>query len=96
MPGQVESFVRCRALGHPWSLFDPVDPIPLRDEWHYYLSLRCPECATQRFDGVDALGVVRQRRYIYPDGYRYARNCTPRRESFRLALLLTDGQGELR
>lgn len=92
MPGQVQSFIRCRAIGHLWVTFDPVDLIPLRDEWEYRLSLRCPECTTQRFDGIDEFGVVGQRRYLYPDGYRYARNMTPSRETFRLALLADSGE----
>lgn len=77
-----DSFVRCRTYNHAWEEFYPDLMDPPAFGWR--LSLRCIRCSTERHDTISyATGQLMNRRYIYPDGYKMARDETPTREVFR-------------
>jgi hypothetical protein len=49
--------------------------------WRF--SLRCTRCTTERHDVIARSGHVNGRRYIYPDGYQYAKGERPSRDELR-------------
>lgn len=60
-------FAACRTIKHAW---DPSSKV-VGDVavGLTALGLRCLRCTTERLDGIDAHGLVRSRRYAYPEGY---------------------------
>lgn len=63
-------FEECKGpLRHAW--FDaPTDWTPPFPGTPF--TLRCERCGTERRDVYDLRGDLMLRRYVYPDGYRYA------------------------
>lgn len=77
--------VRCRVLRHPWDDFNPVG---LRNpSFGTRVSLRCMRCGTERHDVYDSNGEVAYRRYIYVEGYQYAKDERPSAAQFRVLLM---------
>lgn len=82
----LDSFVECRALGHAWESFTPIDrPSHL---FRNVLSLRCVRCGTERHDAIDLSGDVTSRRYRHPEGYRLTGDEKPSRSFFRRQVFL--------
>jgi hypothetical protein len=79
--GLDQAMLRCRIYRHAWDEFYPDDlGVPL---YGWRLSLRCTRCTTERHDVIDHIGQLAQRQYIYPDGYRMARDETPTPDELR-------------
>ena len=77
--------VRCRVLRHSWDDFDPVG---LREpSFGTRVSLRCLRCSSERHDVYDSNGEVTYRRYIYVEGYQYAKGERPSAAEFRVLLM---------
>jgi len=78
------NYTRCRTIGHAWFDCD--------SDWKSQLgtpfTVRCERCGAERRDSVSrSTGEVLNRNYTYPPSYAYARNATPTKNDFRLALL---------
>lgn len=67
-----DAILRCKALGHRWADFSPVDM--KRPSFGWRLSLRCERCTTERHDLLNSLGelIGGGRQYVYVEGYREA------------------------
>lgn len=78
-------FVECKTLGHQWDIV-PGNLSSLNG-WDSALSLRCMRCEAERMDYLDYLGEVGERRYVYPEGYRDAKDIKPSRAAMRLMLV---------
>lgn len=76
-------YLRCRTWGHAWEEFIPRG---MRVRWGELFPLRCVRCGTERFDVINALGQLGQRRYVHPEDYSLAADETPTRDAFRVEL----------
>ena len=80
-------YTRCYTIGHSW---DDVDSNHWTTEWGEPFTVRCMRCGAERRDKIDSrTGDVLPggRRYVYPEGYGYAKGTRPTRSDFRLTLL---------
>jgi hypothetical protein len=78
-------YVRCRTLGHAWDVLSTGS----QTDGASLLHLRCTSCTTLRDDNVAMDGSVK-RRYVYPEGYRRAKDATddrPTKAEWRLQFL---------
>lgn len=77
--------IRCRVMRHAWDDFDPVG---MRNpNWGIRVSFRCLRCHSERHDIYNSLGDVGYRRYIYVEGYQYAKGERPSAAEFRIMLM---------
>lgn len=77
--------IRCRVARHMWDDFEPTE---MRSpSWGTRVSFRCLRCASERHDVYDSLGEVGYRRYIYVEGYQYAKGERPSAAEFRVMLM---------
>jgi hypothetical protein len=81
MAASGDSMRLCQTIGHAWDEFFPIDMATPVYGWRY--SLRCTRCETERHDVIDAVGRVNGRRYIYVEGYQYAKGERPTRDDLR-------------
>jgi hypothetical protein len=80
-----DDMIRCRVLRHAWDVFETAgfrNPTP-----GTRLSLRCTRCATERHDEYANTGEVIRRRYVYVEGYQYAKGDRPTAVLFRVLLM---------
>lgn len=86
----------CRVLGHGWQVVPDDAAWSDRRVWNHRMVLRCFRCETVRYDGLDALGAVGHRHYVYPDSYRYPKDEVPSRGELRLRMLAPPGERRTR
>lgn len=65
-----DEYLRCRAIGHAWDDFNPINKRPPSFGW--LMAFRCTRCFTERSDLIDSLGRLITRYYVYHDDYREA------------------------
>ena len=76
-------YVQCRALGHQWDSFQPLQR---KAAWGTLLSLRCVRCGKERFDTVDSLGNLSTRSYNDPPGYKISGGISYGRSELRVEM----------
>lgn len=82
MKGRGEIFLTCRLLKHAWE-DSPTDPYRA-PEFGERLVYVCLRCGTLRGDTVSRIdGRLLQRRYTHPDGYKLAKDETPKADDLR-------------
>lgn len=79
-------YVECKTLGHAWEEFNPRDGSGLNG-WDSRLTLRCTRCTSTRFDFIDYMGELGDRKYWRPDDYRDAKEVKPSRAALRLMMV---------
>ena len=86
-------FVHCRAWGHAWQPSAVPIAATARHRWGSRYGLKCLRCGTERFDLVDARGVLISRHYDYAADYVTKGDDRPSTEELRLFVLaeLADG-----
>lgn len=85
--GYQDDYLRCRAMGHSWEEFNPLEVPWTAAEMSglYCESLRCTSCGMERYRQISRnTGAVYGERRYPPIGYSFSVDDRPSRDDFRL------------